>query len=271
MRVATTAPPLAVPVPEDPGVRLVVSRRAPGPGGGGNVALRPPGDPSGAPAERAVLAAAAGLAGADVVWPEQVHGAGVARVGHADRGLGATDHRTCVAGVDALITAEVGVGLAVLAADCVPLVLVDPHHAVAAVHAGRRGLAAGVVPAALAGLSARRPERVVAVLGPAICGRCYEVPLALQDEVAAVVPEARTTTRAGTPGLDLRAGVAAQLRSGGVTAVRTTGGCTRCGGGPWFSARAAAEDRELPHGRHAVLVTRAGEGAGVEPLPSLQW
>ena len=61
---------------------------------------------------------------------------------------------------------------------------------------------AGVVPAlvaAMAGAGAR-PERMRAVIGPAICGGCYEVPAELRDRVSAEVPEANCTTSAGTPG-----------------------------------------------------------------------
>jgi len=65
-----------------------------------------------------------------------------------------------------------------------------------------------------------------AQLGPSICGRCYEVPEAMQGEVVAVVPEARTSTRAGTPGLDLRAGLRAQLSAAGVVAVQVSATCT---------------------------------------------
>jgi polyphenol oxidase len=63
-------------------------------------------------------------------------------------------------------------------------------------------------------------------LGPAICGACYEVPAAMQAEVAGVVPETLSTTSRGTAGLDLRRGVAAQLRAAGVTAVRVSDVCT---------------------------------------------
>ena len=69
-------------------------------------------------------------------------------------------------------------------------------------------------------------ERITAWIGPHVCGGCYEVPAEMQDEVAAVVPEARATTTWGTPSLDLGAGVRAQLTAAGVS-VDDVSRCTR--------------------------------------------
>jgi len=99
---------------------------------------------------------------------------------------------------------------------------------VGAAHAGRPGLVAGVVPAvaeAMAGLGAE-PSRLVAYIGPTVCGRCYEVPEAMRDDVAAVVPEAGSTTSWGTPAVDVTAGVRAQLAGLGVTKIVPSGVCT---------------------------------------------
>jgi copper oxidase (laccase) domain-containing protein len=110
----------------------------------------------------------------------------------------------------------------------VPVLLADPRTGwIAAVHSGRPGLAAGVVPATVAELRSRGAEPSVAWIGPHVCGSCYEVPAQLQEEVVAVVPEARSTTSWGTPALDLGAGVLAQLEAAGVTDVRAVGACTR--------------------------------------------
>jgi YfiH family protein len=130
-----------------------------------------------------------------------------------------------VAGVDALVTAAPGVPIAVLVADCVPLVL-SGDHAVAVVHAGRRGVEKGVVAAAVAALRNLDDGPLSAFVGPSVCGRCYEVPAEMQASVSSVVPEALSTTRAGTPGLDLAAAVCAQLRQAGVEA-RVSRVCTR--------------------------------------------
>lgn len=157
---------------------------------------------------------------------DQVHGADVGVV-DADTPLGAE-----VRGVDALVTHEPGRVLGVATADCVPVLLASGT-GVAAVHAGRRGVEAGVVGAAIATMS--DPPRHAAV-GPAIGGCCYEVPAAMQAEVLATVPAAAATTTWGTPALDLPAAVAADLAARDI-AVTRVGGCTRCEPG-WFSHRA---------------------------------
>jgi hypothetical protein len=228
-----------------------------------------PGRPGAVHAARAALAAAVDLSPGDLVFAAQVHGPRVARVGRTDRGRGVEDHATAVPGVDALVTTDPGVGLAVLAADCVPLLLVAPGRAVAAVHAGRAGLEAGVVPAALAALRAAAgdPAGVVAVAGPAIGPCCYEVEQALADRVAAAVGPIADRTRWGTPSLDLVAGVEAQLRADGVTRIERVGECTRCGGGPWFSARASGStlSDDAPAGRHAAVIRRLALAASPGP------
>lgn len=125
---------------------------------------------------------------------------------------------------DALITRTPGVAVTVQVADCVPVLLADPASGqVAAVHAGWRGVAAGVVGATLEEM--RPVGDVSAWVGPAICPGCYEVSAQVRDEVADVVPAAASTTRAGTPALDVRAGVLAQLAEYGILGV-PVGGCT---------------------------------------------
>ncbi|NYI07104.1 hypothetical protein FHU37_004047 [Allostreptomyces psammosilenae] len=181
-------------------------------------------DPARVRANRAAAAGALGLDSARVVWMNQVHGRDVAVV---DAPWPAA--ATALPEVDALVTAERGLPLAVLVADCTPVLLADPEAGVAAaVHAGRPGLAAGVVPAAVARMVdlGARPGRIRAVTGPAACGSCYEVPRAMQDEVAAAVPGCRSVTSAGTAGLDIPAGVRAQLAGAGVTDVEQVATCT---------------------------------------------
>jgi YfiH family protein len=172
-------------------------------------------DPSAVAANRGALASALGVA--RVVFMRQVHGAGVAVVDASSPGV--------VDGVDALVTNAPGVALAVLVADCVPVLLAGDG-AVAAVHAGRRGLAGGVVVAAVEALAALGAGDVQAHVGPSVCGACYEVPESMQDDVCDRVPQARCRTRAGTPGLDLRAGVVASLLGCGVRRVVVDGTCT---------------------------------------------
>ena len=124
------------------------------------------------------LAAALGASLEDFVFARQVHGAGVRVVGAADRGSGALCLDDAIADADALVTATPGVVLAILTADCVPIVLHDPVAGVlACVHAGWRGTVAGVSAAALAAMQAlgSRPSDVIAGIGPAIAAARYQV------------------------------------------------------------------------------------------------
>ncbi|MFF7370761.1 peptidoglycan editing factor PgeF [Streptomyces tricolor] len=161
---------------------------------------------------RELAAKSLGLDPALVVWMNQVHGADVAVV---DEPWGERP----VPEVDAVVTARRGLALAVLTADCVPVLLADPVAGVAAAaHAGRPGMVKGVVPAAVQAMVSLGavPERIVARTGPAVCGRCYEVPETMRAEVAAVEPAAHAETSWGTPALDVSAGVHAQLDRLGV-------------------------------------------------------
>ena len=156
---------------------------------------------------------------------------------------------------DAIFTDVPGRALCVLVADCVPVLVADPVAGIAgAAHAGREGMVAGVVPALVDAmtLAGAEPGRMRAVIGPAICGRCYEVPAAMQDRVAAAVPQARCATSAGTTGLDLAAGVRAQLEAASVGTVQADGRCTR-ESGELFSYR-----RDGTTGRLAGLVWLTG-------------
>jgi purine-nucleoside/S-methyl-5'-thioadenosine phosphorylase / adenosine deaminase len=149
-----------------------------------------------------------------LVGMRQVHEAAVTLVDH--RLLDRAEVPVC----DALVTRQPGVALLVRVADCVPLLLADPEAGVvAAVHAGRPGLAAGVVPAALLAMRDQGATRVTAWVGPHVCGRCYEVPAQMRAEVAQAVPESWAETSWGTPALDIGAGVRAQLLSGQVDGV----------------------------------------------------
>ncbi|WP_285694289.1 peptidoglycan editing factor PgeF [Actinomadura sp. NBRC 104412] len=204
-------------------------------------------DPEAVRENRARVETALGLPPGRTVWMRQVHGADVRVV---DEVPADTPE------VDALVTTVPGLALAVLVADCAPVLLADPvARVVGAAHSGRPGTAAGVVPALVRRMVERGadPSRIRAAIGPAVCGECYEVPEAMRDEVAAVVPAARATTRGGTPALDIRAGIAAQLAGEGVTDVRTDPRCTLETPG-LFSYR-----RDGRTGRFAGYVWLAGE------------
>lgn len=171
----------------------------------------------------ASLAAVQAATGAIPVTMSQVHGADVLVVDDAEPRLGTT--ATAVTG-DALVTTRPGVALLTRAADCVPVLLADPDRGViAAAHAGRQGVAVGVIPAVVARMRSLGADGMTAWVGPHVCGRCYEVPADLRAEVAHAVPETWAVTRDGTPALDLGAGVRAQLAAAGVDVVEV-GACT---------------------------------------------
>ena len=117
---------------------------------------------------------------------------------------------------DALITTSKGISLAVMVADCIPLLLIS-QEVVAAVHVGRAGLVNRVAIKALHQMRSLGAIEVHAILGPSICGKCYEVPFDMQRDVIAEHPRAFSTTRHGTPALDLPAGLIAELTSEGVS------------------------------------------------------
>lgn len=181
-------------------------------------------DPVAVAANRHRLATELGLAEDRLAWMEQVHGRTATIVG-ADDG----PPEPVAEATDALVTATVGVAVVVLVADCVPVLLGDPATGVvAAVHAGRVGARIGVIPAALEAMRTAGAEihRVEALLGPAICGDCYEVPKAMADDVEAHFPGSACRSRSGAPGLDLRAGLWRQLGDAGIGKIGVDPRCT---------------------------------------------
>ena len=143
-----------------------------------NLSLSVGDDPALVLENRRRVAAALGARPADFVFARQVHGAGVRIVGEADRGSGAFRMDDAIADTDALVTTTPGVVLAVLTADCVPIVLHDPVAGVlACVHAGWRGTVARVCAAAVAAMTSlgSRPPDVIAGLGPAASPARYQV------------------------------------------------------------------------------------------------
>ena len=198
-------------------------------------------DPADVAANRERVARELGVAPERLVWMNQVHGTGVAIVDGPQDGP--------VPETDALVTATPGLVLCVLVADCVPILLADHEKGVvAAVHAGREGVRQGVVPAALSAMASlgARARHVTALLGPAVCGACYEVPAAMQRDVARVAPAAAVPTSTGNTGLDLRAGIEDILRRAGIPEVVQDPRCT-------------VEDRTLfSHRRDGVTGRQAG-------------
>jgi polyphenol oxidase len=119
---------------------------------------------------------------------------------------------------DALVTGIPGVSLAVQVADCIPLLLYSSQ-SVAAVHVGRKGLLNGVALTAIDVMRDMGSSRITAIIGPSICGTCYEVSQEIHDEVVALHPAARAKTAQGTPALDLPAALRAVLEGVGIAIV----------------------------------------------------
>lgn len=150
-------------------------------------------------ANRALLAAEVG----PIQYMTQVHGNRVVVIEEV------TDEDPTA---DALVTGILGISLAVQVADCIPLLL-HSGESVAAVHVGRKGLVNGVALAALETMRDMGASEITAIIGPSICGNCYEVSQEIFDEVTALHPAAASRTAQGTPALDLPAALRVLLES----------------------------------------------------------
>ncbi len=198
-----------------PGLRVAFTSSS-----AGNLALHVGDDAAGVQGNRARLAASMGIGTGTLRFMSQTH---------SDRVMvlpGGVPDDDAPAGrapdADGLISPDGHDPLAVLVADCVPVVLADAaigeggSGATAVVHAGRAGVLNGIVGHAVELLRARGATDLTAWVGPAVCGSCYEVPGEMMRGLAALVPEAASRTRTGAPALDLPAAVRTQLGHGGV-------------------------------------------------------
>lgn len=228
-------------------VRRVVTTRAGGRSSGAyssfNLGDHVGDDPSAVAANRRRLAEGIGVPPQRLVWMDQVHSRTVAVVdGPLPGPLAATD---------AVVTAARELPLVVVAADCVPVLLADEESGViAAAHAGRVGARIGILSATLAAMRSlgARTDRISVLLGPAVCGQCYEVPEPMQRDVEAHVPGSASRTRAGTAGLDIRAGLRRALLAEGVGAVAQDPRCTM------ESEELFSHRRQAPTGRLAGVI-----------------
>lgn len=182
----------------------------------GNLALHVGDNAADVLQRREALENAAGMVRGSLRFMEQVHGTVVEMM----------EPSTPAPTADAMVSR--GLPLAVMVADCIPAMLVGqgPDGPVlAAVHAGRPGIAHGILPAAVERMRSAGATGIRAWLGPSICGSCYEVPAELRAHVTAQVPAAWATTSWGTPALDLPAGAKSQLEAAGI-AIEYAGPCT---------------------------------------------
>jgi YfiH family protein len=234
-----------------------------------NLSLSVGDDPAAVLENRRRLAAGLSVDPGAFVFARQVHGAGVRVVGEADRGSGAFRLDDAIADTDALVTTSPEVVLAILTADCVPIVLHDPVAGVlACVHAGWRGTVAGVTAAAVATMQSlgSDPSDILAGVGPAIAPARYQVgPDVHQAVTGAFGPAADEFIRPDAiPGrwlLDLWAANRHALRRSGIPATQinitnlTTGPATPAGPGHFFSDRVAR-----PCGRLALAARLRAPG-----------
>jgi len=194
--------------------------------------------------------------------PRQVHGVAVAT---AQQCAGQDPPPEA----DAVVSEQIGVRVAVVTADCLPILLAgDRGRVVAAVHAGWRGLAGGVIGACLAALRERlgKSEGVAAVIGPHIGKCCYEVdePVlgAFAERFSETLPRALRQTRPGHAQLDLGLLAREALRAEGVESDRIgflAGACTACDAERFYSYRRdGPETGRLVH--FIAAGTRIAEG-----------
>jgi YfiH family protein len=180
----------------------------------------------------------AALSAPAAVHARQIHGATVRHHRAGPPGLWIAD--PC----DGHVTRAPGVLLTVAVADCVPVTLLDPAtRSVTILHAGWRGTAAGIVEAGLAALRQRLDvgaDSLVAHLGPAICGECYEVGVEVYRALGLAAPD-------GPRPLDLRRVVAQRLQTGGIDGgqISVSTWCTRCRDSPFFSHRGGDGHRQV--------------------------
>jgi hypothetical protein len=149
---------------------------------------------------------------------------------------------------DGHIAAEKGIALAIGVADCVPVFIAHPSGVVALLHSGWRGTAARITTEAIAALSryGLAPDELAVHLGPAICGRCYEVSAEVREQLTG-----QPATRAGN--VDLRSLIAEHASEMGVQKITVSASCTRCDNDRFFSHRAGDAGRQIG----VILAARA--------------
>ncbi|WP_080794091.1 peptidoglycan editing factor PgeF [Corynebacterium pacaense] len=202
-------------------------------------------DPADVLSNRKRLASVIGIPAERVVYMEQIHSNTVTVV------TGPTPGSEAVPATDSLVTTERGLALAVLVADCVPVLMSDTVAGViAAVHAGRMGARNAIVARTVTTMVelGATPANIHVLMGAAASGRNYEVPEAMALDVESRLPGSRTTTDRGTAGLDIRAGLIRQLLGLGVRAIDADPRCT-IEDGEFFSHR-----RQGTTGRQAGVI-----------------
>jgi len=170
------------------------------------------------------------------VWLRQMHGVRI---------VDAADAPAAEQEADASVTTTHGRPLAIVTADCAPIVVANDS-ACAAVHAGHRGLLAGIVEASVAAVETRGTGSVRAFLGPCIRAECYEFGAdALEPFIEQYGREVATTTASGRAALDIPVAVRAALARAGVSELIDSGVCTSHTPGYFSFRRDGTADRQV--------------------------
>jgi YfiH family protein len=165
---------------------------------------------------------------------------------------------------DAIVTAKPGLAIGILTADCAPVLLCDGEaRVIGAAHAGWRGALSGIIEATVKAMSklGAKPQRITAVIGPAISQKAYEVGADFVDQVLAQEPDSSayfvTDEFSGEPHFDLPGYVGERLARSGVGAIADVGLCTYCEETRLFSYRRSQHHGEDDYGRQisAILLT----------------
>lgn len=227
------------------GVRHFVSS------GARNIGFTADADADGIRENRLLLADAVGYEAERVVMARQVHSDHVAVVGEEDAGRGAFDRDSRLPATDALVTACQGICLAVLSADCVPVLLYDPvKKVIAAIHAGWRGTAARIVCRAVEVMRDRfgcEPADLLAGIAPSIGKCCFEVDEPVADVFRGIFPAdsgiVSADSRPGKYRVDLWEANRHELIASGLlpSRIEVAGMCTVCHPDRFFSYRREKE------------------------------
>lgn len=261
--------PVTIPIALAPGVTVVYTTRlgglSTGPFGDCNLGGKGGDDPEAVLLNRIALAT---TIGAPMSLVSQVHSAVALDMDEladpntpfgfdASGSRGTGEEERPVLEADAQVTSRAGLALGVFAADCLPVLLADAEVGIiAAAHCGRRGLEGGVIGSTVDLMEAKgaRRERIVATLGPCICGDCYETGDEIADAFDARFPGSFTLTRFGGPGVDLARAALMDLAAAGVPADSVVSSRPRVAAATQY----LCEDAEL-----ARLCAEDGEGPGL--------
>lgn len=266
--------PVTIPIMLAPGIKVIYTTRLGG-ASEGDFAHFNLGGKNGDDAEHVIAnrTALANEIGAKLSLVSQVHSAVVADIdeafvhnrpfgfdasgmrlsGDSENDSENADDRIVVE-ADGQVTSREGIALGMFAADCLPVLLADPQSGViGAAHCGRKGLQRGVIGATVEKMTEKgaKTERIVATLGPCICGDCYEVGGDVADDFDAQFPGTFTLSRFGQPGIDIAAAALQELASAGIAAGNVVSSRPRVNAATQY----LSEDEEL-----AEICRTDGEG-----------